>query len=104
MSRASCKGSNNGRETSQNPEEPPIQGGPSGQATKDRLKPREETMYSSEHYYKLAKIRQEEILREADMDRRLTASRSKSSHKVSARMAWAVVGPVFAVVILSLIV
>jgi hypothetical protein len=38
------------------------------------------------------------------MDRRLTASRSKSSHKVSARMAWAVVGPVFAVVILSLIV
>jgi hypothetical protein len=61
-------------------------------------------MYSSEHYYKLAKMRQEEILREADMDRRLAASRSKPSHKFSPRIAWALVGPVIAIVVLSILV
>ena len=61
-------------------------------------------MHSSEHYFKLAKIRQQEILREAEMGRRLAASRSRSPHKISPRVAWALVGPVFAVVLLSLIV
>lgn len=61
-------------------------------------------MYGSEHYYRLAKLRQEEILREVEMNHRRAASRSKSSHKVSPRMAWALVGPVFAIVVLSIIV
>lgn len=61
-------------------------------------------MMSSEHLFRLAVIRQEEILREVEMNRRRAASRSKSSHKVSPRMAWALVGPVFAIVALSLIV
>lgn len=61
-------------------------------------------MYSGEHYYRLAKARQEEILREVEMDRRLAASRSKSPPKVSPRVAWALVGPAFAVVVLSLII
>jgi hypothetical protein len=61
-------------------------------------------MYSSEHLYKLAKIRQEEILREAELDHRLAAPRSNTPHKVSPRLAWALVGPAFAIVVLSLIV
>jgi len=61
-------------------------------------------MYSSEHYYRLAKVRQAEILRETEMDRRLAMFRSKPTHKVSPKMAWVLVGPVFAIVILSLIV
>ena len=61
-------------------------------------------MYSGEHYFKLAKLRQEEILREVEMGRRLAVSRSRTPRKVSPRMAWALVGPVFAVVLLSLIV
>ncbi|OGO15121.1 MAG: hypothetical protein A2Z14_18025 [Chloroflexi bacterium RBG_16_48_8] len=61
-------------------------------------------MYSSEHYYRLAKVRQEEILREAEINHRLASLRPKSTHKISPRVAWALVGPIFAVVLLSLIV
>jgi hypothetical protein len=68
------------------------------------LKPREEIMYSGEHYYKLAKARHEEILREVEMDRKQSSSQSKSPPKVNPRIAWALVGPAFAVVLLSLIV
>jgi len=60
-------------------------------------------MYSSEHYYRLAKTRQEEILREAEADRWLRSAMQKPSQKVNPRVAWALVGPAFAVVLLSLI-
>ncbi len=61
-------------------------------------------MMSSEHLFRLAVIRQEEILREVEMNRRRAASRSNAPKKVNPRVAWALVGPAFAVVLLSLIV
>ena len=59
---------------------------------------------SSQHYYKLAKMRQKEILRELEIYRQLASSQSKSSPRVNPRVAWALVGPGFTIVVPSLIV
>jgi hypothetical protein len=59
---------------------------------------------SSQHYYKLAKMRQEEILKELEIYRQLASSQSKSPPKNNPRVAWALVGPVFTIVVPSIIV
>lgn len=61
-------------------------------------------MISSEYLFRLTIIRQEQILREVEMNHRRAASRSNTPKKISPRLAWALVGPVFAIVVLSLIV
>jgi hypothetical protein len=61
-------------------------------------------MHNNEHYYKLAKARQEEIMRKIATDLWLGSARKKNQQKINPRLVWALVGPVFAVVILSLLV
>lgn len=59
-------------------------------------------MYSSEHYYRLAKMRRDEILRDAEASRWLRSAEKKISPKLKPRVAWALVGPAFTVIMLSL--
>jgi hypothetical protein len=61
-------------------------------------------MYSNEHTYRLMKIRHAELLREAETERLLQSIRQKPSRRFSPRVAWALVGPAFALVLLSLII
>jgi hypothetical protein len=61
-------------------------------------------MYSNHHLYRLAQIRHQDLLREAEAERLIRSVRQKPSQKVNPRVAWALVGPAFAVVLLSLIV
>jgi hypothetical protein len=70
----------------------------------ERQETKEVSMYSSEHLFKLAKMRRDEILRETEINSRPRSARSPSPQKISLRVAWALVGPAFAVILLSLII
>jgi hypothetical protein len=61
-------------------------------------------MYSSQHFYRLAKIRHAELLKEAETERLIRSFQHKPSRRLSPRMTWALVGPAFALVLLSVIV
>ena len=60
-------------------------------------------MYSNQHLYKLAKIRHAELLREAETERLARSFRQKPSRRMIPRITWALVGPAFALVMLSVI-
>ena len=61
-------------------------------------------MYSNQHFYRLAKIRHEELVKEAETERLIQSIRRKPSRRVNPRVAWALVGPAFALVLLSLVI
>ena len=64
----------------------------------------EENMYNNEYLFRLAKMRQEQILKEVEIGRRIPSQRSQTPLKLNPRVAWVLVGPAFAVVLLSLII
>ena len=63
----------------------------------------EVVMNNIHFYHKVAEARRQDIMREAEISRQLNASKQERELKPNFKLAYALVGPVLAVVFISLV-